>query len=66
MAKLKTPEYSRRAINKYQAGKDKASVLLPLGTKDRIRTLTGESTSGFINRVVAAELERIESNQWTL
>lgn len=36
---------------------DRVSVTLPKGTKERI-TATGESINGFINRVVAAALDK--------
>ena len=58
--RLITPEYNRRAIERYKAKKDNVSVLLPLGTKDKVKQLTGESMNGFINRLVLAELSRIE------
>ena len=61
MAKPKTPEYTRRAIQKYMAEKDKATVVFPKGTKDRIKELTGESINSFVNRLVLAELERLEN-----
>lgn len=37
---------------------DRVSVALPKGTKEQI-TATGESLNGFINRVVAQELQRL-------
>lgn len=61
MAKLKTPEYMRRAQKRYMETKDHISVNLPVGTKDRIKELTGESVNGFINRLVLAELDRLEA-----
>ncbi len=61
MAKRVTPEYTRKAIDKYMSEKDKATVILPKGTKDKIRELTGESVNAFINRLVLAELERLEN-----
>lgn len=43
---------------------DRVSVTLPKGCKDRIKAATGgESVNGFINRLVAAELERIEGGE---
>ena len=61
MPKRKTPDYIIRAQKNYQAKHDNISVVLPLGTKDRIRSLSGESVNAFINRLVQAELERLES-----
>ncbi len=63
MAKLKTPSYNRKAVDKYIASKDKASILLPLGTKDKIKALSGESVNAFINRLVLAEIERLEKGE---
>ena len=41
---------------------DRQSVTFKKGTKDRIKA-TGESVNSFINRLVMAELDRIEGNQ---
>lgn len=41
---------------------DRQTVTLKKGTKDRIKA-TGESVNSFINRLVMAELDRIEGNQ---
>ena len=47
--------------NKYIAENyDRVSLTLPKGTKQRI-TSKGETVNGFINRIVLAELERLES-----
>ena len=51
MPKRKTPDYIIRAQKNYQAKHDNISVVLPLGTKDRIRSLSGESVNAFINRL---------------
>ena len=61
MAKRKTPEYVLRAQRKYNEKFENAGCKLPLGTKERIRNVTDESINQFINRLVAAELERLES-----
>lgn len=55
--------YNINALDKYQASKDRQTILLPRGTKDRIRLLTGETVNGFVNRLVMEELDRIESMQ---
>ena len=39
---------------------DRISVTVPKGTKDRIKA-HGETVNGFINRLIAAELERLEA-----
>lgn len=41
---------------------DRASAILPKGTKDRIEAL-GLSINGLINRLVLAELDRMEAEQ---
>lgn len=47
--------------NKYIAENyDRVSLTLPKGTKQRI-TSKGETVNGFINRIVLAELDRIET-----
>jgi hypothetical protein len=47
--------------NKYIAENyDRVSLTLPKGTKQRITT-KGETVNGFINRLVLAELDRLES-----
>lgn len=38
---------------------DRISVLLPKGTKDRIRA-TGRSVNGLVSRATCAELDRVE------
>ena len=40
---------------------DRQTVTMPKGTKDRIKA-HGESVNGFINRLIAAELERLEAS----
>lgn len=55
---MKVPEYTRRAQERYAQKFDNVSVKLPKGTAEKIRE-TGESVNAFINRLVAAELEKI-------
>jgi hypothetical protein len=55
----KTPEYTRNAIRAYQEKKDIVNVAFPKGTKERIKA-QGESINSFVNRLVLAELERLE------
>ena len=50
----------KRQNDHIKATYDRVSVTLPKGAKDRI-TATGESVNAFINKVVAAELDRIEN-----
>lgn len=39
---------------------DRVSITLPKGTKERIKG-TGESLNGYINRLILADLERLET-----
>ena len=57
-----TPEYTKKAINKYNAKFDRIAVNLPKGTKERIKNLTGESRNAFVSALVLKELERLESS----
>lgn len=61
MPRKKTPEYTLRAQKNYHSKHDNISIVLPLGTKEKIRNLSGESVNAFINRLVLAEIERLES-----
>lgn len=63
MAKSKTPEYTKRAIQKYNDKFDRIAVNLPKGTKDRIKELTGVSCNKFISELVIEELHRMESEK---
>ena len=61
MPRKKTPEYTRRAQENYLKKFDHVTINLPLGTKDKIKALSGESVNAFINRLVLAEIERLEA-----
>ena len=56
-----TPEYTKRAINNYNAKFDRSAVNVPKGTKEKIKELTGQSCNAFISALVLAELERLEA-----
>ena len=58
MAKPKTPEYTRKAIEKYHAKFDRILVSLPQGSKERIKAETGLSCNAFFNRLYSEWLER--------
>ena len=55
-----TPEYTKKAINKYNSKFDRIAVNLPIGTKERIKEITGKSCNAYISELVLAELERLE------
>lgn len=56
----KTPQYTKDAINKYNAKFDRIAVNLPKGTKDRIKEITGKSCNAYINELVLQDLEQRE------
>ncbi len=58
---LKTKSYTRKAIDDYNAKKDKILLTFNKGTKERIEKLTGKKATAFISGLVLAELERLES-----
>ena len=58
-----TPEYTKKAINKYNSKFDRIAVNLPIGTKERIKELTGKSCNAYISDLVLAELERLEHDK---
>ena len=60
---MKTPEYTRRAIEKYQEKFDRISVNLDKGLKDRIKAVSNESLNAFVNRAVRIEIERLETQK---
>lgn len=39
---------------------DRINLVLPKGTKDRLKTVVGGSVNAFISSLIIAELERIE------
>ena len=55
-----TPEYTKKAIQRYNSKFDRIAVNLPIGTKDRIKELTGLSCNKYISSLVLKDLERIE------
>lgn len=63
----KMPEYTekqkeqrRKAVAEYMKTVDRVNCQFPLGTKERIRELTGKSCNAFIKEVVVKELDKIE------
>ena len=43
-----TPEYTKRAIKNYNAKFDRIAVNLPIGTKERIKEMTGTSYTEYL------------------
>ena len=56
----KTPEYTRRAVQKYRENKDQINLVLDKGIKARIEALTGEKASAYIKKLVMDDLQRLE------
>ena len=54
----KTPEYTRKAIAKYQSKFDRVNINLPRGLKDQVKAATGESINSLVVRLLIAELEK--------
>jgi hypothetical protein len=54
----KTPEYTRKAIAKYQSKFDRVNINLPRGLKDQVKAATGESVNSLVVRLLIAELEK--------
>jgi hypothetical protein len=65
----KTPEYVIKAVKAYQKKYDRLSVLLPAGTKNRIRdilTASGfDSVSAFCVSAILEKLEALERSEET-
>lgn len=55
----KTPEYTRKAIAKYQSKFDRVNINLYKGLKDQIKAATGESVNACVIRLLLQELERL-------
>lgn len=56
----KQKEQRRKAVAKYMDKVDRVNCQFPLGTKDRIKALTGKSCNAFIKEIVVSELDKIE------
>ena len=57
----KTPDYTRKAIDKYNLKFDKITIRLPAGMREKITAFTGLSANAYINNLVAADLARLEA-----
>lgn len=56
----KQKEQRRKAVADFMKTVDRVNCQLPLGTKDRIKELTGKSCNAFIKETVLKELDKIE------
>lgn len=53
----------KNAVTRYQKTVDRVNCLFPLGTKDRIKELTGKTCNAFIKETIINELNKIERKQ---
>lgn len=58
-----TPDYTKKAIQRYNDKFDRIAVNLPKGTKDKIKELTGLSCNKYISSLVLEDLERMEKEK---
>lgn len=56
----KQKQQRRKAVANYMQTVDRVNCQFPLGTKERIKELTGKSCNAFIKEVVIKELEKLE------
>lgn len=56
----KQKQQRRKAVADFMKTVDRVNCQLPLGTKDRIKALTGMSCNAFIKETVVRELDKIE------
>lgn len=56
----KQKEQRRKAVADFMKTVDRVNCQLPLGTKKRIKELTGMSCNAFIKETVVKELDKIE------
>lgn len=58
---METPEYIKRAQNKYNSKFDLVQLKLPKGTKERIKSITNESYNAYVNRLILEDLESAQN-----
>lgn len=59
----KQKEQRRKAVADFMKTVDRVNCQFPLGTKERIKKLTGKSCNAFIKETIVAELDKIERKQ---
>ena len=55
----------RKAVADFMKTVDRVNCQFPLGTKDRIKELTGKSCNAFIKETVLRELDKIDRRNLT-
>lgn len=58
----KTADYTRKAIDNYNAKFDRITVNLPKGCKDIITAKTGKSATAWARDILVRELERLDES----
>ena len=53
-------EQRRKAVADFMKTVDRVNCQFPLGTKERIKKLTGKSCNAFIKETILKELDKIE------
>ena len=61
--KTSTPEYTKKAIQRYNEKFDRVSVNLPKGTKEKIKELTGLSCNKYISELVIENIRLLEEKK---
>lgn len=56
----KQKEQRRKAVADFMRTVDRVNCQFPLGTKERIKELTGKSCNAFIKETILKELDKIE------
>lgn len=56
----KQKEQRRKAVADFMKTVDRVNCQFPLGTKERIKELTGKSCNAFIKETILKELDKIE------
>jgi len=54
----KTPEYTRRAIEKYRSKKYQFVVAVPLEYKEILKNSIDNSVNAYVNELITADLKR--------
>lgn len=53
---LKTKDYILRAKKNYRDKHDNVNIVLPKGSTNKIREITGESVNAYINRLIKEDM----------
>lgn len=59
----KTPDYTRRAVDKYNSKFDRISANMPRGFRDRVAAVSDSSAAAFVVAAALEKLERLEAEK---